>query len=47
MELLANSSMSLKEIAAETGFYNEQAFCAAFKARAGMTPGRYRRLKQG
>lgn len=42
MSLLDNSPMTLKEIAAETGFANERALCAAFKLRTGSTPGQFR-----
>jgi AraC-like DNA-binding protein len=42
MNLLSNSPMTLKEIAAETGFAHERALCAAFKMRLGHSPGQFR-----
>ena len=42
MNLLANSPMTLKDIADECGFANPRAFCAAFKSRTGSSPGSYR-----
>ena len=43
ISLLANSPMTLKEIASETGFANERALCCAFKLRTGSSPGHFRR----
>lgn len=42
-ELLLHSPLRLKEIADACGFANERAFCTAFKARAGATPGEFKR----
>ncbi len=41
-ELLINSPMGLKAIAAECGFDSERALCSVFKRRAGSTPIDYR-----
>jgi AraC-like DNA-binding protein len=41
--LLLHSPLRLKEIAAACGFANERAFCTAFKAHAGVTPGEFKR----
>ncbi len=39
---LTTSSLSVKEIAYETGFRDESSFCTAFKKYAGDTPSNYR-----
>lgn len=41
--LLTQTEHSLMEIAEETGFCHGNYFCAQFKKKVGMTPGRYRR----
>ncbi len=41
--LLADSSLSLREISEEMNFNNEYYFNAFFKKQSGMTPGAYRR----
>ncbi|MDX1569688.1 MAG: AraC family transcriptional regulator [Xanthomonadales bacterium] len=42
-QLLAESGMSLAEIALEAGFFDQSHFCRVFKSQIGMTPGAYRR----
>jgi len=44
--LLAHSALSVGEIAARTGFCNQNYFAAVFRERAGMPPGEYRRRRQ-
>lgn len=44
--LLAESGMSLKMLAARTGYGNEFAFAKAFKRSFGVSPGQYRRDRQ-
>ena len=39
---LVNSSLSIKEIAFQTGFSDESSFCACFKKRENVTPLYYR-----
>lgn len=41
-ELLSHSTLTLKEIAALSGFDNERYLCACFRQAVGMTPGRFR-----
>lgn len=41
-ELLAGSSLTIKEIALETGFADSAHFCKAFRAHRGVAPGTYR-----
>ena len=41
--MLAQSRMSLTEVALETGFSDQAAFNRTFKAISGMTPGQWRR----
>lgn len=41
--LLRNTTLGLKEIAAQTGYDSVTAFSTAFKRLAGTAPGRYRR----
>ncbi|OGV53476.1 MAG: hypothetical protein A2X45_24395 [Lentisphaerae bacterium GWF2_50_93] len=41
-ELLLHSPLRLKEISESCGFANERAFCTAFKARTGTTPGDFK-----
>lgn len=41
-ELLAESSMTLSEIAQSVGYSNQQYFTRVFKTLTGMTPGQYR-----
>jgi AraC family transcriptional regulator len=41
--LLAETSLSQKEIAYRLGFAGPSSFCAALGKAAGMTPNRYRR----
>ena len=41
-ELLANTSLSVKEIAYQMGYDNPDQFCNSFKKRTGMVPGTYR-----
>ncbi|MEM9159214.1 MAG: helix-turn-helix transcriptional regulator [Verrucomicrobiota bacterium] len=41
-ELLLGSGLSIKEIAAETGFTHSSAFCAAFKKSVGVSPKKFR-----
>jgi transcriptional regulator GlxA family with amidase domain len=38
MELIANSSLSVKEIAFRTGFRNVSHFCMEHRKRYGITP---------
>lgn len=45
--LLAFTDNSLREIAQFAGFQNEYYFSRVFRARAGMTPGEYRRARKG
>lgn len=40
--LLANSSLSIKDICFSTGFSGESVFCTAFKKNLGVTPAEYR-----
>ena len=42
--LLANTEMTIYEIARAIGFRSSGAFCSAFKACIGTTPGKYRRM---
>ena len=42
-KLLANTGMTLADIAAETGFYDEAHFVKTFRKSRRMTPGEYRR----
>ena len=42
-KLLANTDMTLANIAAETGFYDEAHFIRTFRKSRGLTPGAYRR----
>jgi LacI family transcriptional regulator len=44
--LLAEPGLSLKEIAAKTGFRHPEYLCAIFKHKLGQTPGEYRTLVQ-
>ena len=41
-ELLANSELSMTEIASICGFSDQSHFCALFKRHLGMTPGKFR-----
>ena len=45
-ELLANTGLSIKQIAARTGFTNANSFSRAFKALSGDTPLQWRKLHQ-
>ena len=45
-ELLANTSLSIKQIAARTGFTNANSFSRAFKALSGDTPLQWRKQNQ-
>ncbi len=45
-ELLRNSAMSLKEIAAALHFSDEYYFGSVFKRRTGIAPGRYRNTRR-
>ena len=45
-ELLRNSAMSLKEIAAALHFSDEYYFACMFKRRTGIAPGRYRNARR-
>ena len=45
--LLVNTGMSIRQICQQCGFTSESSLCASFKKRTGMTPMKYRRLKQG
>lgn len=42
--LLVDTSLSLAEIAAATGFENEYYFSTAFKKEAGLSPSKYRKM---
>lgn len=44
--LLAHSSLNIGEIAARTGFCNQNYFAAIFRERTGMPPREYRRRRQ-
>jgi len=46
MELLANTSKNIKEIATEVGYYNSAGFIRAFKKYKGITPGQYRDMNK-
>jgi AraC-like DNA-binding protein len=39
MELISNSSLSIKEIAEKTGFEHSSHLCMEFKKHFGITPG--------
>jgi AraC-like DNA-binding protein len=41
--LLARSALSVKEISHQSGFGDPSGFCAYFRSKVGVTPGRYRR----
>lgn len=41
-ELLVSTGLSIKQIAAATGFTHSSAFCSAFRVRSGATPKSYR-----
>ena len=45
-ELLVNSSISIKEIADNSGFLSDAYFFRSFKKHYGVTPVEFRRLKQ-
>ena len=45
-ELLAATEMSIKEIAAEVGYYDASSFIRRFKQMTGATPLQYRRSKE-
>lgn len=47
MKLLAESTLTVKEIMNEVGFGDANHFYALFRRETGMTPGEYRRCKQG
>lgn len=47
MELLAGSSLRLKEIAYRLGFQSHASFTTAFGRETGMSPARYRRAHRG
>jgi two-component system, response regulator YesN len=44
--LLAQSSLSIKEIALRTGFEDSQYFCRYFHKKIGVVPTAYRRSHQ-
>jgi AraC-like DNA-binding protein len=46
-ELLANTTLSINEIAFECGFETCQYFCIVFKNKIGSTPTEYRKFTQG
>ncbi|MBR1706065.1 MAG: AraC family transcriptional regulator [Bacteroidales bacterium] len=46
-EMLTNSSVSIKEIALELGYENQDYFFTAFRRRTGMRPSEYRGLTRG
>ena len=41
--LLTNTTLSIKEIAYESGFENQEYFCTIFKKKTGSTPMQYRK----
>ncbi len=43
-ELLAHTEMSIKDIAARTGFYSSNVFIKTFKKWEGVTPGTYKKM---
>jgi LacI family transcriptional regulator len=45
--LLLHSTLSLRDIAAQTGLGTEQYFCAAWKRAKGSTPGQFRASRNG
>ena len=45
--LLVNTGMSIRQICQQCGFTSKSSLCASFKKSTGMTPMKYRRLKQG
>ncbi len=45
-ELLSGSSLTIEEVAAETGFLSSSTLIKIFKKSEGITPGAYRKLKQ-
>jgi AraC-like DNA-binding protein len=45
--LITTTSMSLGEISAECGFYDQSSFTRQFRKVLGLTPGAYRRMPQG
>lgn len=45
--LLVNTLLPIRQICQRCGFTSESSLCAAFKKSTGMTPMKYRRLKQG
>lgn len=46
-ELLRDSGMSIKDVAAEVGYYDASSFIRRFKQMTGVTPLQYRRSKGG
>lgn len=42
VDLLVETSLSIAEIAAECGYYDQSHFCRQFKHRSGMSPSRFR-----
>lgn len=46
-ELLSATSLTVGEIAAQTGYVSAQTFSRVFKKETGHTPGEYRRLRYG
>ncbi len=45
--LITTTTMSLGEISAECGFYDQSSFTRQFRKVLGLTPGAYRRMPQG
>lgn len=45
--LLAETNLTVKEIAAQTGFVEEQYFCRLFKKKNGIAPGQWRLRSRG
>ena len=45
--LLAGTALSIRQIAAQSGFEHANSFSRTFRRATGMTPLRYRQLKSG
>jgi len=44
VQLITSTSMSMGDISAECGFYDQASFTRQFRSVLGLTPGAYRRI---
>jgi AraC-like DNA-binding protein len=42
MTILLDQCITVKEVAAQCGFYDENYFCRLFRKRFGISPGKYK-----